>query len=139
MFVSTSYNQVIAIDAKTGTVLWRYQSAVPSNARGKPVSRGVALFGDKVFVPLGEAVLVALDARTGREAWRATVGNNAAGEYLTAPPLVADGKLITGISGGDGPNRGFVAAYDPDTGARDLENVYDTCSGRARERYMARR
>ena len=51
MFVSTSFNQVLALDAKSGTVLWRYRSPVPTNARGKPVSRGVALFGDKVFVP----------------------------------------------------------------------------------------
>ena len=116
MFVSTSYNQVMAIDARAGTLLWRYHSPVPGNARGKPVSRGVALSGDKVFFALGEAVLVALDAKTGREIWRTKVGDNAKGEYMTAPPLVADGKLITGISGGDGPNRGFVAAFDPETG-----------------------
>ena len=116
MFVSTSFNQVLALDAKSGGVLWRYQSAVPTNARGKPVSRGVALFGDKVFVPLGEAALVALEAKTGKEVWRTVIGDNAAGQYLTAPPLVADGKLVAGIAGGDGANRGFVAAYDPDSG-----------------------
>jgi alcohol dehydrogenase (cytochrome c) len=116
MFVSTSYNQVLALDARSGQMLWRYRSPVPTNARGKPVSRGVALFGDKVFVPLGEAALAALDAKTGKEIWRTTIGDNTAGEYLTAPPLVADGKLVAGIAGGDGPNRGFVAAYDPDTG-----------------------
>ena len=123
MFVSTSYNQVMAIDAKAGTLLWRFRSPVPGNARGKPVSRGVALFGDKVFFALGEAALVALDARTGREVWRAKVGDNARGEYMTAPPLVADGKLITGISGGDGPNRGFVSALDPENG-RQLWKTY---------------
>jgi alcohol dehydrogenase (cytochrome c) len=127
MFVSTSYNQVLAIDAKTGIVLWRYTSVVPTNARGKPVSRGVALFGDKVFFALGEAILVAVDAKTGKEVWRTPVGNNTMGEYLTAPPLVADGKLISGISGGDGPNRGFVAAYDPETG-RQLWKTYMTPS-----------
>ena len=116
MFVSTSFNQVLALDAKSGDVLWRYQSAVPTNARGKPVSRGVALFGDKVFVPRGEAALVALEAKTGKEVWRTAIGDNAAGQYLTAPPLAADGKLVAGIAGGDGANRGFVAAYDPDTG-----------------------
>ena len=123
MFVSTSYNQVIAIEAKTGVMLWRYTSAVPTNARGKPVSRGVALFGDKVFFALGEAILVAVDAKTGKEVWRTPVGNNASGEYLTAPPLVADGKLISGISGGDGANRGFIAAFDPETG-RQLWKTY---------------
>ena len=125
MFVSTSYNQVLALDARSGQTLWRYRSPVPTNARGKPVSRGVALFGDKVFVPLGEAALVALDAKTGKEIWRTAIGDNSAGEYLTAPPLVADGKLVTGIAGGDGPNRGFVAAYDPQTG-RQIWKTYMT-------------
>ena len=115
MFVSTSFNQVLALDATSGVVLWKYRSPSPSNVRGKPVSRGVSLYGDKVFTVLTEAVLVALDARSGKEVWKTTVGDNSIGEYMTAPPLVADGKLITGISGGDGANRGFVAAYDPET------------------------
>lgn len=127
MFVSTSFNQVLALDATSGAVLWKYRSPSPSNVRGKPVSRGVSLFGDKVFTVLTEAVLVALDARSGKEVWRATVGDNSIGEYMTAPPLVADGKLITGISGGDGANRGFVAAYDPETG-RQIWKTYMTPS-----------
>jgi alcohol dehydrogenase (cytochrome c) len=116
MFVSTSYNQVMAIDAKAGTLLWRYRSPTPSNARGKPVSRGVALYGDKVFFALGEAMLVSLDAKTGKEIWRTQIGDNASGVYMTAAPLIADGKVLIGVSGGDGPNRGFVAAYNPDSG-----------------------
>ena len=116
MFVSTSYNQVMAIDAKAGTLLWRYRSPTPGNARGKPVSRGVALYGDKVFFALGEAMLVSLDAKTGKEIWRTQIGDNASGVYMTAAPLIADGKVLIGVSGGDGPNRGFVAAYNPDSG-----------------------
>jgi alcohol dehydrogenase (cytochrome c) len=117
MFVATPYNQVIALDARTGQELWRYRSPSPPDARvPKPVSRGVALYGDKVFFPLGEAVLVAVDARTGKEVWRTAVEDNKKGFYMTAAPLVADGKVVVGISGGDGPTRGFVAAYDPETG-----------------------
>lgn len=116
MFVSTSYNQVIAIDAKAGHVLWRYRSQTPSNARGKPVSRGIALYGDKLFFALGEAALVALDARTGEEVWKTKVDDNTTGVYMTAAPLIADGKLLVGMSGGDGPNRGYISAYDPETG-----------------------
>ena len=123
MFVSTSFNQVLALEARTGRLLWKYHSPPPGNARGKPVSRGVALFGDRVFFCLGEAILVAVDAKTGKEVWRVNVGANSAGEYMTAPPLVADGKLLVGISGGDGPNRGFVAAYDPATG-REIWKTY---------------
>jgi alcohol dehydrogenase (cytochrome c) len=117
MFVSTSYNQLIAIDAKTGDELWRYRSPSPPDARvSKPVNRGPALYGDKVFLALGEAVLVAIDAKSGKEIWRTPVEDNKKGYYMTAAPLIADGKVVVGISGGDGPTRGFVAAYDPDTG-----------------------
>jgi alcohol dehydrogenase (cytochrome c) len=123
MFVSTSYNQVLAIDAKAGNILWRYVSPTPSNARGKPVSRGVALYADKVFFALGEAMLVSLDARTGKEIWRTKIEDNRNGPYMTAAPLIADGKVIVGISGGDGPNRGFVAAYAIDTG-QELWKTY---------------
>ena len=123
MFVATPYNQVLAIEAKTGALLWRYRSPVAGSARGKPVSRGVALYGDRVFFTLGEAVLVALEATTGREIWREKIGDNSIGEYMTTPPLVADGKLVVGISGGDGPNRGFIAAHDPGTG-RQIWKTY---------------
>lgn len=117
MFVSTSYNQLIAINAKTGDELWRYRSPSPPDARvSKPVNRGPALYGDKVFLALGEAVLVAIDAKSGKELWRTTVEDNKKGYYMTAAPLIADGKVVVGISGGDGPTRGFVAAYDPDSG-----------------------
>jgi len=119
MFVATSYNQVIALNAKTGQELWRYRSPSPPDARvSKPVNRGVALYGDKVFFALGEAVLVAIDAKTGKEVWRTAVEDNKKGFYMTAAPLVANGKVVVGISGGDGPIRGFVAAYDPATGAQ---------------------
>jgi alcohol dehydrogenase (cytochrome c) len=119
MFVATSYNQVIALNGKTGQELWRYRSPSPPDARvPKPVSRGVALYGDKVFFALGEAALVAIDARNGKEVWRTIVEDNKKGYYMTAAPLIANGKVVVGISGGDGPIRGFVAAYDPDTGAQ---------------------
>src|SRR5262249_56923900 len=73
---------------------------------------------DKVFFALGEAVLVAIDARTGKEVWRTVVEDNKKGYYMTAAPLVANGKVVDGISGGDRPIRGFVAAYDPQTSAQ---------------------
>jgi alcohol dehydrogenase (cytochrome c) len=117
MFVSTPFNQVIALDAKTGREFWRFSSPAPTGSRvSKPVNRGVALYGDKVFLGLGEAVLVALDAKTGKEIWRTPVEDNKKGFYLTAAPLVVDGKVVVGISGGDGPTRGFVAAFDAETG-----------------------
>jgi alcohol dehydrogenase (cytochrome c) len=117
MFVATPGNQVMAIDARTGLLLWRYRNPPPPDMINlHPTSRGVALYGDKVFFARGEAVLVALDARTGKEVWSATVQDNRGGYYLSLAPLVADGKVIVGASGGELGVRGFVAAYDADTG-----------------------
>lgn len=117
MFVSTPGNQVIALEAKSGTVLWRYRRPIPEDAVVMhPTSRGVALYGDKVYLPANEGVLVALDARTGKEVWTANVGENTAGYYMTLAPLVAEGRVMIGASGGEFGIRGFVAAYDADTG-----------------------
>ena len=75
MFITTPFNQVIALDAVTGTILWRYRRPRPQGAIvPHEVNRGVALYGDKVYVCAGEAVLVALDARTGAEVWTAVIG-----------------------------------------------------------------
>ncbi|MBI3262191.1 MAG: PQQ-dependent dehydrogenase, methanol/ethanol family [Acidobacteria bacterium] len=124
MFVSTPGNQVIAIDAKTGTLLWRYKRPLPEDVvLLHPTSRGVALSGDKVFFAAGEAVLVALDVRTGKEVWTAKVEENKNGYYMTAAPLVADGKVVIGASGGEYGVRGFVAAYDIETG-KEVWRVY---------------
>ena len=117
MFVATPGNQVIAIDARTGGLLWRYRRPLPEDViLLHATSRGVALYGDKVFFAAGEAVLVALDARTGKEVWTAKVEDNKNGYYMSLAPLVVDGKVLVGTSGGELGVRGFVAAYDADTG-----------------------
>ena len=118
MFVATPGNQVMAIDARTGTLLWRYRRGLPDDAIVvHRTTRGVALYGDKVFFAAANAVLVALDARTGREVWASTVEENQNGYYMTVAPLAVDGRVIVGVSGGTVGIRGFVAAYDADTGA----------------------
>jgi alcohol dehydrogenase (cytochrome c) len=117
MFVSTPANQVLAIDAKTGNVLWRYRKARPPGAMvPHETNRGVALYGDKVYFAAGEAVLVAIDAKTGKEAWATPVADNKSGYYITLAPLIAGGKVMVGASGGEFGIRGFVAAFDPDNG-----------------------
>src|SRR5262245_34396108 len=117
MFVSTPNNQVIAINVKTGNVLWRYRRTRPQGASvPHDTNRGVALYGDKVYYAAGEAVLVAIDAKTGREAWSTVVADNKAGYYISLAPLVADGKVMVGASGGEFGVRGFVAAFDPADG-----------------------
>lgn len=117
MFVATPGNQVIALDAKTGMLLWRFRRPLPADViLMHPTSRGVALYGDKVFFASGDAVLVAIDAKSGKEVWSTKVGVNKDGYYMSLAPLVADGKVLVGTSGGEWGIRGFVAAFDPETG-----------------------
>jgi alcohol dehydrogenase (cytochrome c) len=118
MFVATPGSQVIAIDIKTGSILWRYRRELPEDViLLHPTSRGVALYGDKVFLASNDAVLVALNARTGKEVWTTKVAENQNGYYMSLAPLVTSGKVMVGASGGELGVRGFVAAFDPETGA----------------------
>ena len=117
MFISMPANKVMAIDVKAGITLWTYTRPRPQGANvPHDTSRGVALFGDKVYFAAGEAVIVALDAKTGREVWAASVADNTSGYYISLAPLIADNKLMVGTSGGELGVRGFVAALDLDTG-----------------------
>jgi alcohol dehydrogenase (cytochrome c) len=124
MFAATPGNQVIAVDAASGRQLWRYRRTTAEDAIVlHRTSRGVALFGDKVFFAASDAVLVALDAKTGREVWTADVADNRSGYYMSLAPLVADGKVLVGASGGELGIRGFVAAFDVETG-REVWKVF---------------
>ena len=117
MFAATPGNQVIALDVRTGTQLWRYRRPLePTVIARHPTTRGVALYGHTVFLAANDAVLVALDARTGRVRWTTTVAENKAGYYMSLAPLIADGKVLVGTSGGELGIRGFIAAFDPETG-----------------------
>ena len=118
MFVATPGNQVIAIDAKTGGAAVALPPAAARRRRSCFTGPAAAsrCIGDKVFFAAGEAVLVALDATTGKEVWTATVADNKQGYYMSLAPLVADGKVMVGASGGELGVRGFVAAYDVETG-----------------------
>jgi alcohol dehydrogenase (cytochrome c) len=117
MFVTSPNNQVIAIDAKSGTLLWRYRRPLEAGMQvPHQTNRGIALYGDKVFFAAGEAVLVALDAKTGREVWTTPVADNKSGYYTTLAPLVANGVVMLGASGGEYGIRGFVAGFDVETG-----------------------
>jgi alcohol dehydrogenase (cytochrome c) len=117
MFVATPGNQVIALDAKSGQLIWRYRRPLPEGVvLLHPTSRGVALSGDNVLFAAGEAVLVALDAKSGREVWTTTVADNSQGYYMSLAPLVVGNTVMIGASGGEFGVRGFVSAYDVDTG-----------------------
>jgi alcohol dehydrogenase (cytochrome c) len=117
MFVATPGNQLLVIDAKKGEILWRLKRPIPEDMLLlHPTSRGVGLLGDRVYFAAADAVLLALDAKTGNEVWKATVEDYTKGYYMTLAPLIADGKVIVGVSGGELGVRGFVAAFDAETG-----------------------
>ncbi|MBM4184205.1 MAG: PQQ-dependent dehydrogenase, methanol/ethanol family [Gemmatimonadetes bacterium] len=117
MFVTTPRNQVLAVDARSGDLLWRYAHELPQGLVAyHDTNRGVALWGDKVYTATLDARVVALDARTGNVAWSTSVEDNARGYYMTLAPLAADGKIMVGVSGGELGIRGFVVALDAETG-----------------------
>ena len=117
MFVTTPLNHVLALDARTGDVLWRYQRQMPFDiSLGHPTNRGVALYGDKVYMATLDTVVIALDARTGAVVWETPVEDYHSGYYMTLAPLAVDGRILVGVSGGERGIRGFVTALDAETG-----------------------
>jgi alcohol dehydrogenase (cytochrome c) len=124
MFVATPGNQVVALEAKSGKVLWRYKRPFPEDMTPlHPTSRGVGLWGDKVYFAAAESILVALDAKTGKEVWTTKVDDYKEGYYMSLAPLIVDGKVLLGASGGELGVRGFVAAIDAETG-KELWKTY---------------
>jgi alcohol dehydrogenase (cytochrome c) len=117
MYVTTPNAQVIALNAATGQEIWRFKHELPADLLMlHNTNRGVALYGDKVYVATVDSNLFALDATTGKVVWKATVGDVKALSYITLAPLAAKGKIMVGSSGGETGVRGFVAAFDANTG-----------------------
>ncbi|NMF87778.1 methanol/ethanol family PQQ-dependent dehydrogenase [Aromatoleum petrolei] len=117
MYITTPNNQVIAFEAATGKELWRYKKTIPEELQQlHPTNRGVALYGNKLYLATTDATLVALDAVTGKELWKTAVADWKKGYYMTLAPLAAKGKIMVGSSGGEYGIRGFVAAFDAETG-----------------------
>ena len=116
MFVTTGA-QVIALDATDGDLLWRYVRELPEDLR-RPhaTNRGVGLYDDKVYVGTLDAHVVALDATSGKVVWERAVEDYRLGYYITMAPLVADGKVMVGTSGGEQGIRGSVTALDAVSG-----------------------
>ncbi len=112
--------QTVAIDITTGRQIWATPiDWDPGAARivccGLS-NRGVALYNGKVFVTSLDTYIKALDAKTGKELWRTKVAEWKEGYSITGAPTVANGVLMTGMTGGEYGVRGFVAGYDPETG-----------------------
>ncbi len=119
MFLASPGNVVQAIDASNGDLIWEYRYEFPPEAV-KPISatRGLALYQDKVFLATYDAALVALDARTGEQIWRAAKAHYTQGFTHTSSPIIANGVVVSGINGcelftDDGC---FITGHDPTTG-----------------------
>jgi PQQ-dependent dehydrogenase (methanol/ethanol family) len=118
MYVTTSFNHVYAIDAKTGEQFWHYKhkmGPVTTYCCG-PNNRGVAIHKDKVYMGTLDAKLVALDAKTGSLVWETQIADPELGYSETMAPTAVDGKILIGTNGGEYGIRGFVRAYDAETG-----------------------
>ena len=131
MYITTPWNHAYAIDCKTGSQLWRYQKLLPENLAlcCDAVNRGFAIYGDRLYMSTLDAHLVCLDKNTGDEIWDEAItveGENDEVEKeiyklaysATVAPLVVKGKVIIGISGAEYGIRGFIDAYDAETGKR---------------------
>lgn len=124
MFVATPENQVIALDARTGYEIWRYQRQMPKGHFAMhPTSRGAALYGDKVYVSGLDTCATALNARTGELVWENCLADWRQGFHMTIAPLAVKGKIIFGVSGAEFGIRCFLAALDAETG-KELWRTY---------------
>jgi PQQ-dependent dehydrogenase (methanol/ethanol family) len=118
MYLTTSYNHVFAINATTGQELWEYKhkmGPITTYCCG-PNNRGVAVSGDKLFMGTLDAKLVALNAKTGNVVWETQIADPELGYSETMAPTVVGNKVIIGTNGGEYGIRGFVKAFDTDTG-----------------------
>jgi alcohol dehydrogenase (cytochrome c) len=118
MYVTTSFDHVYALNAKTGEQYWHYKhkmGPITTYCCG-PNNRGVAVYEDKVYFATLDAKLVALDAKTGSLLWETEIADPESGYSETMAPTAVNGKILIGTNGGEYGIRGFVRAYDAKTG-----------------------
>jgi quinohemoprotein ethanol dehydrogenase len=120
LYFSTSWSKVVALDARTGRRLWEYDPKVSGQTGFRAccdvVNRGVALWGNKVYVGTLDGRLVAIDRSTGEAAWSVMTVDPTKPYTITGAPRVANGKVFIGNGGGEYGVRGYVSAYDAQTG-----------------------
>jgi quinohemoprotein ethanol dehydrogenase len=120
MYVSTAWSLVKAYEARTGKLLWAYDPQVRRelgvNACCDVGNRGVALWNHKIYVGAYDGRLVALDAATGKPVWSTLTVDTTKPYTITQAPRVVRGRVIIGNSGGEYGTRGYISAYDAETG-----------------------
>ena len=134
-------NDVLALDAETGRILWTYVHRVPPGIVSccGQVNRELAIQGSRLFMETLDAKLLALDARSGRLLWKSGIADYTQGYAGTAAPLVAKDKVIVGISGGEYGIRGFLDAYYVATGERAWRLYTIPGKGEPGQRNLGRR
>jgi alcohol dehydrogenase (cytochrome c) len=120
LYVTGPQNVAWALDARTGRQIWRYRRELPPNLTAccGLVNRGFGVLGDKLFMVTLDAHLLALDMKTGAIAWDVTMQEYTTGYASTIAPLVVKDKVIVGVAGGEFGIRGFIDAYEAQTGKR---------------------
>lgn len=117
MYFTTPYNHVLAVDARTGKKLWRHEHKLATQIYCcGPNNRGVAAYGDKVYMATLDGMLIALDAATGNVVWEKQLLDAESGYSMTLAPLAYKGKIFVGSSGAEYGVRGVVMALDANTG-----------------------
>ena len=118
--MSAPYNNLWALDAKTGGVIWHFEHEMPSDLIlcCGPSNRGVAIKGDLLFMATLDAKILAIDRATGEVRWTTTMEDYKTGYSATSAPLIVGDMVISGIAGGEYGARGFIDAYDTITGRR---------------------
>ena len=117
----TSPNRAAALDLRTGRELWTWERPIPKDYQSigfGQVNRGPAVLDDKLYIATLDCYLVALDIKTGQQRWATKVEDYKPGYSMTLAPLAIKGKVVVGVSGGEAGIRGFIDAYDANTGTR---------------------
>ena len=129
IFVTVPPASVIALDAKTGTEIWKYTRTLPDDLPvccGR-VNRGLAILGTTLFFGSLDGDLVAINAQDGKVIWQTEVAKPSDGYSMTGAPLVVKDSVIVGVAGGEFGIRGMLAAFDAATGQRRWK--FDTIPG----------
>ncbi|MEQ1610391.1 MAG: PQQ-dependent dehydrogenase, methanol/ethanol family [Hyphomonadaceae bacterium] len=120
MYVSTAWSMVKAYDVKTGAVLWEYDPDILKNKAADAccdvVNRGVAAWNGKIYIGAIDGRLIALDGKTGKVVWQKQTTDTNLPYTITGVPRIVNGKVIIGNGGAEYRVRGYVTAYDSETG-----------------------
>jgi alcohol dehydrogenase (cytochrome c) len=135
LYVTTSFNRVMAVNGATGDIIWKYERELPGDVFPKlccdVVNRGVAVYKNKVYLATLDAHVVALDNQTGDVVWDKKIGDYTYAETFTIMPLAVNGKIVFGTAGAEYGVRGWLAAIDADTWRSCLEDIHYSWTGRA--------